>query len=305
MHDLVEPVKLSVLVVSYNHEKYIGEALDSILAQQVDFPIEIIAADDCSTDRTAEILRQYQARYPERIKILDASLNVGITRNYQRGFAACRGEYVAVLEGDDIWLGKDRLAILAGFLDEHPECVLVFNRILLNESSIQHCRPLQWDSAQPFELKTGDDLAYSNFIGNFSACLFRACAVNRLDPRIYELRMYDWLFNLSLSRFGLIGYLPRILSVYRQHSEGSWAGMDMEKKLSDTAALIPVYDQFLDGVYSANFNAHLAVLNLHLENARLARQMQEHRHNPLIVGYILLLKVIRRVKIKTRSLLGR
>jgi glycosyltransferase involved in cell wall biosynthesis len=298
-------VKLSVLVVSYNHEQYIGEALDSILAQQVDFPIEIIVADDCSTDHTADIIRQYQARYPGQIQTLDSSANLGITRNYQRGFAACRGEYVAVLEGDDYWLGKTRLSVLAHFLDDHPECVLAFNRILLNESSIQHCRPLQWDTDHPFELRTGDDLAFSNFIGNFSACLFRASVICRLDPQIYDLRMYDWLFNLSLSRFGLIGYLPQILSVYRQHAAGSWAGMEMEQKLGDTASLIPVYDQFLGRIYSDNFNAHLAMLNLHLENARLARRMQEHKNNPFIVGSILLQKVFRRIKIKARSLLGR
>jgi glycosyltransferase involved in cell wall biosynthesis len=305
MPDAQAPVKLSVLVVSYNHAKYIGEALDSILAQEVDFSVEIVVADDCSTDQTPEIIRRYQAENPGRIRVLDGTQNVGITRNYQRGFAACSGEFIAVLEGDDYWLGKKRLTILAGFLDEHPECSLVFNRILLYESSLLHCRPLQWESAQPYELKTGDDLAYSNFIGNFSACLIRASVVKKIDPRIYDLRMYDWLFNLSLSRYGLIGYLPRILSVYRQHNEGSWAGMDMEKKLGDTAGLIPVYDQFLGGVYSPGFQAHLEGLNLHLETTRLAQMMQEHRRNPFVIGYVLFLKIVRRIKIKTRSLLGR
>lgn len=298
------PIKLSVLVVSYNHVNYIGEALDSILAQQVDFPMEIVVADDCSTDQTAEIIRCYQVEKSGRIQVLDGSANVGITRNYQRGFAACSGEYIAVMEGDDYWLGKDRLTILAKFLDDHPECVLVFNRILLNETSIQHCRPLQWDTDQPFELKTGDELAYTNFIGNFSACMFRASAVRKLDQRIYDLRMYDWLLNLALSRFGLIGYLPRILSVYRQHDEGSWSGMDLAKKLGDTAALIPVYDQFLGGVYSASFNAHLQALNVQIESARLARLQQGHKHNPLVIGFVLVYKILRRVRIKARSLFG-
>lgn len=299
-----QPVKLSVLVVSYNHEKYIAEALNSVLAQQVDFLKEILVADDGSTDRTADIINQYQAEHPDQIRVLDRVSNVGITRNYQRGFAACAGQYVAVLEGDDYWLGPDRLSLLVNFLDEHPECVLVFNRIFLNNSEVPHCRPLQWDSSQPFELKTGDDLALNNFIGNFSACIFRNDAVKKLDPRIYEMKMYDWLFNLAVSRFGLIGYIPRILSVYRQHDGGTWAGLNMEQRIDNTTALIPVYDEFLGRVYSAPLNTHLRMLKFEVQSARLTQLLRKHPGNPFVVGYVVARKVIHRILRKFHTLAG-
>lgn len=294
--------KVSALVVTYNHEATIAEALDSVLAQEVDFPVEIIVADDCSTDGTVEVVRAYQQRYPERIKLLDSHKNVGITRNYQRGFAACSGEYIAVLEGDDYWLNADRLSTLTRFLDQHPECALVFNRILYLDTAAPSCRPLQWESSMPFETKTGAELAYTNFIGNFSACVYRTKLVRMLDDHIYDLRMYDWLFNLALSRFGLIGYIPRIMSVYRQHRQGTWSGLTLEKKLLETLSLIPVYDAFLNKVYSDQLNAHAQGIRMEIENIRLARLREKHRKNPFILSYILFKKFFRRLTRKLRTI---
>jgi glycosyltransferase involved in cell wall biosynthesis len=297
--------KVSVLVVSYNHAATIAQALDSVLAQDTNFPLEIIVADDCSTDNTPEIAAQYQQREPYRIKLLESSGNLGITRNYQRGFAACDGEYIAVLEGDDYWLGSDRLRILTQFLDQHPECVMAFNRILYLDTGVASCRPLQWESQLPFELKTGEELAYTNFIGNFSACIYRNEAVRKQDDGMYDLRMYDWLFNLSLSRFGLIGYIPRILSVYRQHHSGTWSAMNIEQKLNETLSMIPIYDAYLNHVYAPQMKAHQQGLRFEIENHRMLKLRQKNPRNPFILGYVLLVKIFRRLKRKVLSFLIR
>src|SRR5467141_1026888 len=97
MSNTIKP-KLSVLLVTYNHEGYIRQALDSVLMQETDFDFEIVVADDYSQDSTIAVIKEYQAKHPQ-LRILSSERNVGITRNYQRGFAACRGEYIAVLEG--------------------------------------------------------------------------------------------------------------------------------------------------------------------------------------------------------------
>src|SRR5205085_12529467 len=99
--------KLSVLLVTYNHEQYIRQALDSVLMQRTDFDFEIVVADDFSQDSTRAIVEGYQAEY-YNIRILQSEKNVGITHNYQPGSAACRGEYVAVLEGDDYWTSPNK-----------------------------------------------------------------------------------------------------------------------------------------------------------------------------------------------------
>src|ERR1700675_549835 len=100
--------KVSVLVVTYNHQEFISEALNSVLMQEHDYTYEVIVADDCSTDGTPQIIRAFQSQYPAVIRVLDTSTNMGITRNYKRGFKACAGDYVAVLEGDDYWTSRHR-----------------------------------------------------------------------------------------------------------------------------------------------------------------------------------------------------
>jgi len=287
------PCKLSILVVSYNHRPYIGEAMESILQQDTDFKYEIVVADDCSTDETLAVIREFQSKYPDIIRILDSDVNLGITRNYQRGFAACQGEYLAVLEGDDYWLGKDRLQTLVHFMDEHLECVMAFNRILYKNTAVPNCRPLQWDTNFSYELKSGADLAYRNFIGNFSACIYRSEAIAQQPETLYDLKTYDWLFNLSISRLGLIAYLPQIRSVYRQHSNGTWSGMSGVDQLAEMLRIIPIYDSFLQGVYAPQFQAHLHELQNEYDRVNDAELWRHHKRNPFVWVQIALRRLCR------------
>src|SRR5687768_12713503 len=95
------PVKISVAMLAYNHERFLAQALESALAQQTRFPFEIVLSEDCSSDRTREIAWQYAQAHPDRIRLLLSEKNLGLTRNTARTLDACRGEYVAILEGDD------------------------------------------------------------------------------------------------------------------------------------------------------------------------------------------------------------
>ena len=100
---------VTVLVTTYNQEKYIAQALDSVLAQKTDFPFEIYVSEDCGTDGTRAILQEYAAKYPERIRLNLRQKNVGISRNWYEGLCAARGDYVCTLEGDDWWLDDHKL----------------------------------------------------------------------------------------------------------------------------------------------------------------------------------------------------
>lgn len=110
---------LSVVVITYNHEKYIRQCLDSILMQNIDFQIEIIIGDDCSPDNTPDIVREYHQKYPDIIRPTLRSVNVGATRNQYECFLKCRGKYIAILDGDDFWTDKDKLKIQTNFLEKN------------------------------------------------------------------------------------------------------------------------------------------------------------------------------------------
>lgn len=123
----MEPL-LSVVTVTYNHEPFIAKCIEGVLMQQVSFPIEFIIGEDCSTDRTRAICRQYAEKYPETIKFVVSEKNVGGLANERRAMSAARGKYVAYCEGDDYWTDPLKLQKQVGFLETHPEYSACFHR---------------------------------------------------------------------------------------------------------------------------------------------------------------------------------
>ena len=95
-------VTLSVVMTTYNHERYIAEAIESVLRQQTTFGIEIVVGEDCSTDRTLNIVQSYATMYPEAIRIISSESNVGWRNNYRRTIEAARGRYIALLLSNSI-----------------------------------------------------------------------------------------------------------------------------------------------------------------------------------------------------------
>src|SRR6266702_1500393 len=117
-------MKLSVLMITYNHEKYIAQALDSVLMQEVDSNYEIVIGEDCSTDNTRKIVLDYQRKYPNKIRALLPDKNLGMLWNFVATYEACQGKYVAILEGDDYWSSPVKLQKQVDFLDKNTGCVV-------------------------------------------------------------------------------------------------------------------------------------------------------------------------------------
>ena len=114
-------VKVSVLMLAYNQQQYVDEAIRSVVLQETDFDYELIIGDDGSSDATAERCREWQQRYPDRIRLLDHSDNVGLARNFVRTYREATGRYIAICEADDFWTDRHKLQIQADFLDSHTE----------------------------------------------------------------------------------------------------------------------------------------------------------------------------------------
>lgn len=116
--------KLSVVLITYNHEKYIRKALDSVLMQETDFPFEIVVGEDMSPDDTRNIVKEYRDKYPEQIRLVHREKNTGRpTLNVYETTMKCRGDYIAYLEGDDYWTDPEKLKKQVAFLEEHPEYI--------------------------------------------------------------------------------------------------------------------------------------------------------------------------------------
>ncbi len=122
---------VSVYVLTYFHEKYIRQALDSILSQKTHYSYEVVISDDHSEDGTVAILREYEAAHPDLIRINVNESNLGIPGNIYKARCMCRGRYVAVCSGDDYWIRDDKLETQVAFMDAHPDYAATCNRVEL------------------------------------------------------------------------------------------------------------------------------------------------------------------------------
>ncbi|MFU8787387.1 MAG: glycosyltransferase [Methylobacter sp.] len=248
------PCRISVLLVTYNHENYIRQALDALFGQATKEPIELIVADDGSSDNTVSLIKEYENKKDHQFhfKYLDNKINLGITKNYQRGFAACSGDYVAVLEGDDYWISPFKLQRQIEFLDAHWECGLCSANYFVFEETRFHFYP-RTAPGTGYRLLSARDLIADNLVGNFSTCMYRKSALSALPKELFEICSYDWIVNICVARSSLIGFIEETMSVYRLHANGVWTQTAPTEKLKAQLALIPVYDTLTDHVYHAEF----------------------------------------------------
>jgi glycosyltransferase involved in cell wall biosynthesis len=222
------PVKVSVIILTYNHEPFIAQALDGALMQQTDFEYEILIGEDCSGDNTRTIIVDYEKRYPDRFRLFLNERNLGAYKNCTQILEACRGEYIAVLEGDDYWTSPHKLQMQVGLLDKHPELVMCFHNVKIvyeDESNVPHtyCSPNQK------AVSNIEDLLGHNFIPTCSK-MFRNGVVKNLPEWVSLLPMGDWPSNIFLAQHGQVGYISEVMGTYRIHAGGMWYGMRQDLK---------------------------------------------------------------------------
>ena len=251
----VHPV-VCVVVITYNQERYIAECLESILSQEGDFKIELIIGDDCSTDNTMKIIRKTAGSISDNkieVKILTTDKNIGMTKNLQRCFNACEGSYIAVCEGDDYWIDPKKLQKQINFLQLHPECAFCFNDIYMYFQ--ERGEFVKYDLQQQLDADviTTEALVVDYYIGNLSCCMYDAQFMNRIPKSLFDLYIGDWMFNIYYSQFGKIGHVKEIMSVYRKHVEGVWAGGDPKKLNLFLWEKIEEYNRFLNFKYDREF----------------------------------------------------
>jgi len=119
---------VSIVCITYNHEPYLRKALDGFLMQKISFPLEIILAEDCSTDGTRKICEEYAAKYPDKIKYIYRDHNVGYNENEYEAMCAATGKYIAYCEGDDYWTDSNKLQKQIDFLESHLDYSVCWHR---------------------------------------------------------------------------------------------------------------------------------------------------------------------------------
>ncbi len=207
--------KASVCVITYNHERYIAQCLQSLVDQKTGFDVEIVVADDCSKDGTRAILHDFAARHPDLVRIVLRPHNIGGTDNYLDVHAAATGDYVAHCDGDDHW-EPGKLDAQIRFLDAHPGCAAVFtNSHVISE---QGQRLGLFSCGVPESFDVGYLIRDGNFL-HHSSMMYRRALQSRMFPPTKEF--IDFEVYVLLGRHGRLGYIDQCLTSYRSQSSAS------------------------------------------------------------------------------------
>ena len=218
-------IKVSVCVVTYNHEKFVAQTLDSILMQQTNFPFEIIVGDDCSKDNTVDVLKEYQSRFPDKIRLILHDKNLGLNGKYNAlsTFAAAKGEYTAQFDGDDYLLSPHKLQKQVEMLDANPHYSASYHnaRVIFDDNSAP---PYLVNSLKKSEINVEDLIQEEElcYIAT-SSLMFRTKEfAENPDPEWTNLSTSgDIPRNIMLASRGPIGYIDEVMSVYRKNRGGA------------------------------------------------------------------------------------
>lgn len=253
-------MKVSVCVPTYNHEQYIGQMLEGALMQQTSFPFEIVIGDDASTDATADIIRKYSAERPGIIRAFLHSENQGPKEprefagrnNVLQLLKTCRGEYVAMCEGDDYWTDPLKLQKQVDFLDQNPDFTVCHHNmeVTYEDGSPSH----YFNAPDQKSVSTIEDLLEDKWFMATASWVYRNHFLTEDFAEWHaKAAAGDWAIMFQLAAKGKIGYLNEVMGVYRKHSAGlsNVHASTNYKFLQNRREMFENVGQWLHGKYDA------------------------------------------------------
>jgi len=209
---------VSVAMLTYNHEKYISQAIESVLSQKVNFQYEIVIAEDCSTDKTREIVKQFEQKNNRIIRVIYQEKNLGAWENNKTLLSSLNGKYVAALEGDDYWIDPYKLQKQVDFLEANPDYGLVFTDAdHLHEETGKIIK--SYDKTFRRNIPTGnvfENLLYGNPYRTCTA-VFNREMVDKKSHLFskHQFKVGDRLLWFLIAGESKVGYLKNSTAVYR------------------------------------------------------------------------------------------
>lgn len=290
-----ENMKVSICCITYNHEKYIADALEGFINQKTNFEYEILIHDDASTDNTANIIREYEKKYPNLIKPIYQTINQRSQNKKVSGnnYRRAKGQYIALCEGDDYWIDEYKLQKQVDYMDEHPDCTFCFTNALIEDQEgfkkVQNFIPFSErdasyyvDTSKIYDLNNTYEL---EFIPTASY-LFPKKVLEQLPPTYYKpVATGDLKMRLYMTGMGYSYYINEITCVYRQNVPNSamtkWKSSSRQESFERAAKVIEMIDDvdsFTDYKYSAGLKMFR---NAHAEGMLYSARSIKELHNPL------------------------
>ncbi|MBC7850754.1 MAG: glycosyltransferase [Chitinophagaceae bacterium] len=212
-------MRLSVCIITYNHELFIEQCLESVLAQKTTFPFEVVIGEDGSKDKTRMICEKYQQAHPQKIRLLTSEPNKGMMQNFAATLGHCQGQYIAFVEGDDFWTDPLKLQKQVACLSEDPSLSMCFHNVINKFMRGNEDAEKVFHQQLPKNIFETADLLKQWFIPSGSI-MFVNYPDLKLPDWFFHCKSGDIPFLLLLSLRGNIKYLDEVMSVYRIHDNG-------------------------------------------------------------------------------------
>ncbi|MCK8141690.1 glycosyltransferase [Flavobacterium sp. I-SCBP12n] len=211
---------LSVIMIVYNHSKYIEEAIQGVLKQETDFDFEFIISNDCSTDNSDSLIRSIKNQNTRcKITYYDQKVNLGMMPNFMFALNAANGKYIALCEGDDYWTDASKLQKQVDFLEQNNDFSICFHNVNLEINNTLKEDNLKKRIPSVFGI---EELALKNVIHTPSV-VYR----NRLFPEFPDYfknaPIGDYFLHLLNAQYGKIKYIDEVMAVYRIHGTSYWS----------------------------------------------------------------------------------
>lgn len=251
--------KASIMVITYNHEKYISQALESVLMQQTDYNYEINVIEDCSTDRTQEIILRYKAKHPDKINTYFNAKNVGTLspppqKVFYEGFKTLQGDYLAILEGDDYWSSPHKLQKQMDFLEANPDFVACAHNTMkvYEDGRTPPHRFHYFDGIK--DVHTVQDFIGMTSFFHTSSILYRN-VLKGIPPWGFRSKWSCDIFNtIAHVQHGKLRYFNEDMSVYRNHTGGNFSNMTETRGRIFNIEGIRRYNRWLKCRYLKDFS---------------------------------------------------
>ena len=263
-------ILISVCVRTHNQERFIREALDSVLRQHTTFPFEIIISDDASTDGTIAILKEFQMQNPDKVRLLLQETNVGGPENVKRVIEASQAKYVTCLDGDDFYTDAYKLQKQVEFLEAHGEYAACFHNTWYAD-----------EKGRLYSLFNRPDFHAIHDAHEFIRERWFVpihSAVQRREyiefPDWYNSVMNDdYVVHLSVAKHGPYYYMPDVMVAYRRHGDNtSHAYRDMILTNTQLCAILENMKPLYPAEYAADFDVRIAEYKAEIADLQLLQK---------------------------------
>lgn len=272
-----DKIKLSIILQTYNHEKYIAQVLESILMQRVDFDYELIVCEDCSTDRSRDIILRYADKF-KNIKLCFNKENYGVLFTFMMSKYNCSDtKYIAILEGDDYWTDPDKLQQQVDFLDKNEDFVGCSHNTEAFYEKEQR-RANFYKDGQIKSVNELVDIIDGKFYAHTSSYVWRNIFKKEYPKAMSynQILMGDWFLSMLYAKHGKIKYIDKVMSCYRVTGNGIWSKLSKYQQEFDMLRAAYVYNKLLNSEhkFTGIFEKCIWFLRLHSEKLSISLKIK-------------------------------